>query len=270
MKTLFCLAFTISIFLFSQKEKPYNYGTASEEALAMYHKGWKQILDRGEWTKAEESFRKAVELDSGFLLAWSQVGRISKSPDERSEIFQRLTDENAKASGCKKKLLEVYLGSLQLIDSKDRGLSISSEQVKNFYSQSELNFADFLEVYPDEVYVNSEFIEVIHGIYGPAAALDSLQNQIQKGRSLNPFLLSYSAQMQAETKNLELAFQTAKDLEDVLKNPDLPIISFTYAFINFEKGAYQEAMRLIDRTLLLDNNHTLAQRLKRQIEAKLN
>lgn len=270
MKTLFYFFFTFSYFLFPQKEKPYNYGTASEEALAMYHKGWEQILDKGEWTKAEESFRKAVELDPGFLLAWSQVGRISQSPAERSEIFQRLSAENAKASGWEKKLLEVYLASLQLIDSKDRGLSISTKQVKNFYALSELNFSDFLNIYPDEIYVNSELIEVIHGIYGPAAALDSLQNQIQKGGSLNPFLISYTAQMQAETKNFELALQTAKHLESILKNPDLPIIPFTYAFIHFEKGAYQEARNLINRTLELDKNHTLAQRMRSQLEAKLN
>lgn len=263
------LVFSLSIILSSQRNERFHYGTKSPEALAHYLKGWEQILDRGEWTLAEASFRKAVELDSSFLLGWSQVGRISKNPEERSRIFTRLSAQKNEMGGWEKKLMEVYLGSLELIDSKDRGLTITPEQVRNFYQVSERNFSDFLKVFPDETYVQSEYIEVIHGIYGPKAGLDSLKKQTSSGKKLNPFLISYTAQLQAEMKDFELAFQTASQLEKMLNDSSLPIIPFTYAFIQFEKGDYAEANKLLDQTLTLDENHTLAQRLKKQVEEKL-
>jgi tetratricopeptide (TPR) repeat protein len=260
---------SLSIFISTQRNEPFHYGTKSPEALAHYQKGWEQILDRGEWTLAEASFRKAVELDSSFLLGWSQVGRISKNPEERAQIFTQLSAQKNEMGGWEKKLLEVYLGSLELIDSKDRGLKITPEQVRNFYQVSERNFSDFLKIFPDEHYVQSEYIEVIHGIYGPEAGLDSLKKQTSSGKKLNPFLISYTAQLQAELKDFEQAFQTGSQLEKILNDSKLPIISFTYAVVQFEKGEFTEAEKLLNQTLRLDENHTLAKRLKKQVEEKL-
>ncbi len=261
----------IAIFYFSfpQQKEPFDYGTKSSEALAHYQKGWEQILDQGEWTSAEASFRKAVELDSNFLLAWSQVGRISKSPEERSLIFKQLSDKKSQSNDLEKKLLEVYLSSLELIDSKDRGIPITRDRISEFYSLSERNFSDFLQVYPAEVHVYSEFIEVIHGIYGPQAALDTLAEGPSKGKQIPTFLISYTAQMQAELKDFEAAMETAENLKKSMDEPDLPIIPFTYAFIYFEMEHYEEAGKLLDQTLALDKNHTLAQRLKKRVEEKL-
>lgn len=263
MKVVFLPLIPISLFIFFLQNDHFSYGTESPEALVHYQKGWEQILDRGEWTLAEESFRKAVQIDSGFVLAWSQVGRISKKPEERSLIFQQLSAKQGKLSGWEKKLLEVYLGSLELIDLKDRGLSITPNQISNFYKISEKNFSEFLQAYPNEQYVNSEFIEVIHGISGPQAALDTLQKQKAEGKKLNPFLISYTAQMQAEMMDFENAFQTAHDLEKMLKDLHLPIIPFTYAVIHFEKKEFESAAKMINQTLTLDGNHTLAQRLEK-------
>lgn len=268
MKIAFWLFVSFGLFTFSLKNDPFDYGTKSPEALAFYHKGWEQILDRGEWTLAEESFRKAVQIDSGFILAWSQVGRISKNPEERSLIFQQISAKQGMIAAWEKKLLEVYLGSLELIDSKDRGLRITSDQVSDFYKLSEKNFSDFLQAFPNEHYVNAEFIEVIHGIYGPKAALDSLQKQKFNGKNLNPFLISFEAQMQAELKDFKNAFKTVRKLEKILGNSNLPIIPFTYALIHFEKKQFEAAGKLLTQTLSLDRNHTLAKRLKKQVDEK--
>jgi predicted Zn-dependent protease len=134
---------------------------------------------------------------------------------------------------------------------------------------SESNFSAFLNLHPSEDYIYSEYIEVIHGIYGTKAAMDTLQKQVIKGKKLNPFLISYTAQMQAELKEFENALKTASELERILNNSDLPIIPFTYAFIYFEKEQYESAGKLLDQTLNLDKNHTLAQRLKKRVEEKL-
>jgi tetratricopeptide (TPR) repeat protein len=262
LKVLFWLTILSIFILFPPEKEPFHYGTNSSEALAAYLKGWEQILDRGEWTLAEASFRQAVALDSGFLLAWSQVGRISKDPEERGRIHAKLSSAMVNGKGWEQKLLEVYLASLDLIDAKDRGLKISPEQVRDFYSISERHFSEFLQEYPDEQAIQSEYIEVVHGIYGPRAALDSMEKLSQ----LSPFLVSYSAQMKAEKKEFEAALQSASDLESYYSPADLPILSFTYSLIHFEMGDYAEADKLVSRTLQLDQNHTLAQRLKKQIE----
>ena len=259
----------LSFAFLSKENEQFHYGTTSLEARAAYQKGWEQILDRGEWTLAEASFRKAVNLDSGFLLAWSQVGRISKNLEERALIFQQLTGKKSHVTGWEKKLLEVYLYSLELIDSKDRGLPITREQISEFYTLSESNFSEFLNLHPNEDYIYSEYIEVIHGIYGPKAALDTLQKQVIKGEKLNPFLISYTAQLQAELKDFKGALKTVENLEKSLERPDLPIVSFTYAFVYFEKMEIASAGKSLDQTLILDKNHTLAQRLKKRVEEKL-
>jgi tetratricopeptide (TPR) repeat protein len=269
MNSSIWLLIPLWLFSFPKVNEPFYYGTTSPEARAAYLKGWEQILDRGEWTLAEASFRKAVDLDSDFLLAWSQVGRISKNPEERALIFQQLSDKKSQATDWEKKLLEVYLNSLKLIDAKDRELPITREQISGFYTLSESHFSDFLKVHPSEEPIYSEFIEVIHGIYGPKAALDSLQKQKSIGKNLNPFLISYSAQVQAELKDFENAFQNARELEKILDNSNLPIIPFTYAVIHFEKKEFEAAGKLLNQTLSWDGNHTLALRLKKQVDEKI-
>jgi tetratricopeptide (TPR) repeat protein len=176
MKLILPLAVFICL-LFPCHAQNFEYGTKNTEALLQYHKGWEYILDKGEWSKAEQAFRTAVSLDPDFLLGWSQVGRISADPGERAEIFQSLKVKNDGLSEWEKRLLEVYLSSLEIIDLKDRGIRITPEMVQGFYQTSEINFSDFLRAYPEEKYVHAEYIEVIHGIYGAKASLDTLEKQ---------------------------------------------------------------------------------------------
>jgi tetratricopeptide (TPR) repeat protein len=264
----FLLLTFLSQFSYGQ-EKSFSYGTNNAEALKYYEKGWEYILDNGEWQKAEFAFRKAVELDPDFLLGWSQVGRISHDQEERIAIFTDLNKQKDELNGWEKGLLEVYLTSLEIIDAKDRGIAITPEKVKQFYQTSEKNFSEFLKHFPQERYVNAEYIEVIHGIYGAKAALDSLEKQQIESLELIPFLISYKAQLLAEIKEFELAYQAAETLEKRLNNPDLPIIPFTYGYIASEKGDYEEAGILIAKTLSLDPKHIIAQRLQKRIHEKL-
>ena len=264
----FLLLTFLSQFSFGQ-EKNFSYGTNNAEALKSYEKGWEYILDNGEWQKAEASFRMAVAKDPEFHLGWSQVGRISHDPEERAAIFERLKKQKNRLEGWEKRLMEVYLASLEIIDSKDRGIAITPVKVKQFYQTSEQHFSEFLKYFPHEKYVHAEYIEVIHGIYGAKAALDSLEKHQKKDRELIPFLMSYQAQLLSETKQFELALKTALQLEKRLNNPDLPIIPFTYGYIAFEKGEYEVAAMLIDKTLSLDPNHVIAQRLQKKIQDQL-
>jgi hypothetical protein len=267
MKLILPLAVFICL-LFPCHAQNFEYGTKNTEALLQYHKGWEYILDKGEWSKAEQAFRTAVSLDPDFLLGWSQVGRISADPGERAEIFQSLKVKNDGLSEWEKRLLEVYLSSLEIIDLKDRGIRITPEMVQGFYQTSEINFSDFLRAYPEEKYVHAEYIEVIHGIYGAKASLDTLEKQQKEGLKITPFLLSYKAQLHAELKDFDSALRASKALEKRLNDNNLPIIPFTYGYVAYEKGDYEEAEIWIERTLQLDSKHVLAQRLHQKIKAK--
>jgi tetratricopeptide (TPR) repeat protein len=264
----FLLLTFLSQFSYSQ-EKSFGYGTNNAEALAYYEQGWEYILDKGEWQKAEDAFRMAVALDPEFLLGWSQVGRISHDPNERAAIFENLKKQQKETGPWEKSLLEVYLSSLEIIDTRDRGLAITKDKIQQFYHTSEHNFSEFLKHFPHENYVHAEYIEVIHGIYGAQVGLNSLEKHQKNGLELIPFMISYKAQLLAETGQFELATQTAESLEKRLNDPNLPIIPFTYGYIAFENEEYEVASTLIDKTLSLDPKHIIAQRLQQKIKDQL-
>lgn len=269
-KALFSFLLLALLSQFSHAQvKSFTYGTHDPEALQYYEQGWAYILDKGEWQKAEDAFRLAVAKDPEFLLGWSQVGRISHDPKERAAIFEKLKKQQDELSTWEKSLMEVYLSSLEIIDLKDRGIPITPEKVRQFYQTSEQHFSAFLKYFPHERYVHAEYIEVIHGIYGAQAGLDSLALHQKNGLELIPFLISYKAQLLAETGQFELATQTAAVLEKRLNDPNLPIIPFTYGYIAFENEEYEVAATLIDKTLSMDPKHVIAQRLQKKIQDQL-
>jgi len=261
------LFFLFLPFLSLAQAPVFDYGTKSDEARKAYQTGWKEILDLGEWTKAEESFRRAAALDPDFKLAWSQVGRISNDPEERASIYATLKN-TLSDSTWESKLLEVYLGSLQLIDARDRGQAILPEQVKQFYEVSYTNFSKLPKSFPDEPYINAEYMEVIHGIYGAKAALDSMEIHEKSGSKITPFFASYSSQLWAELKDFDQANEVLNKLKTQLSDSNHPIISFTEAILFFEEGKLIQAEKLVNQALLADPKHTLAKRLKKRIEEK--
>ena len=72
---LILLFFLFLPFLSIAQTPIFDYGTKSNEARKAYQTGWEQILDLGQWTKAEESYREAVSLDPDFKFDWSTGGQ---------------------------------------------------------------------------------------------------------------------------------------------------------------------------------------------------
>ena len=252
-----------SIYFLSESTDSYaqdfDFGTESQKALEYYHLAWKQILDLGEWTNAEESFRKSVQIDPDFLLAWSQVGRISNDPEERKFIFEMLNKKKSQLNGFQKELLETYMGSLEIIDLKDRGLPVHPNLGKAFLAKLYQSSQSFLKEYPDETYIEAEYIEAIHSIYGAKSALDSLAKRNLLDKS--PFFISYRAMLQAETNNFVEAHKSLKILEEGFGSSQRPALSYTKAYINKEEGKLEEAEISLKECLKLDPKHTLAKRM---------
>lgn len=268
MKLSFVLLLNCFLLLSSVgKSQVFNYGTESKIALEHYQKGWEYIMDLGEWTKAEASFRKAVMADSEFLLAWVQVGRISNEPKERDSIFTLLKEMQHLLGPQEKKILSPYLMSMEIIDLKDKNQTIPKEKISDFYQNSLVIFSDFLMEYPDEVYVFAEYIETIHGIYGAQPALDRINksNKIYQGL---PFILSYKGILEAETGQEKLAWKSFNKFKASFHGQHFPpSVFFTEAKISNLLGDNKRAEKAIKKTLELDPKHTLAKRLKGQFAA---
>lgn len=265
-KSLLLLILFFPFLSFGQADD-FTYGTPSKEAKEAYLKGWESIMDLGEWTLAEESFRKSIEIDPQFLLGWSQVGRISNDPKERMEIYQMLESKKMDLNGFERDLLEVYLGSLKIIDYRDRGLEVQSELITDFREKLYTTSQYFLKIYPEETYIEAEYIEAIKGKFGAAAALDSMATRQISSKS--PFFKSYQTLCLSGLGRYEEAMLALEELGQLLETTENTAYYYTKGVILYDQKKYLESKNEIEKCLELDPKHTLARRIQRQIENEL-
>ena len=72
--------------------------------------------------------------------------------------------------------------------------------------------------YPDEVYLKSEYIEILHSQYGAQQTLDSMQQLVTSSQIKNPFLLGYKAILTAENKDYKNALMYAQSLVEQMSD----------------------------------------------------
>lgn len=248
----------------------FDYGTQSDSARYYYTKGWEYIMDNGEWTKSEAAYRKAVEIDSNFLIAKSLLGRLERNLDERQKLLKELQYDQDKASAEVRLLLDSYIRSIDIITAKELGNTLDKDAIKNYYSNAENNLRTFIHKYPNEDYIKAEYIEVLHGQYGPQRALDSMAALASERQKALPFYISYSAFMHSELGNYKTALNKANQLKTVINDSLKSSPYATYAQIYFDMDSLQLAKNYIERTLLLEPNHVIAKRLKVKIDAATN
>ena len=149
MKTLFLTGWIILLFSCKQKvnNQPYNYGSQSDSAVYHFNKGWEQIMDYGQWTLSEESFRKAVELDPDFLIGKSLVGKISRDLDERVRLLNEINEEKKHATKDNQLLLEITLATLELMNARDQKINLEPEFITHFGNLGETNYRKFIHKY---------------------------------------------------------------------------------------------------------------------------
>lgn len=250
-------------------EKGYHYGSKSDSAVFYFNKGWAYIMDYGQWTLSEEAFRKAVELDSSFLVGKSLVGKITKNHHERVRLFEEVNDKMQSASRDDQLLLEITLKTLELFNARDQKIELEPEFVSDFYDLSEKNFRHFVHKYPDESYMKAEYIEVLNAKYGPKRALDSLDLLCSEGQKDLPFFISYAASMESDLGDFKSALAKADRLNTFINNPQIPAPFVLYAQIYSNMDSLKLAKFNIDKAIQLDTNHIIARRLKTDIESRL-
>lgn len=247
----------------------FNYGTKNDSALYYFNKGWEQILDLGQWTLSEESFRKAVEFDNDFLIGKSLVGRISGDLTERQEIFEEIWLNRDFVSDDERLLLNIFISNINMMNLRGTETGVSSEIREKHRSLAERNFRSFVHKYPKESYMKAEYIETLHAVYGSDQTLDSLKKLITPAQEMLPFYISYSANLKTEMGDFEGAFADAEKVKNVLNDPMIPQQYVLFSEIYYAMDSLELAMAHIKRAVDLDPKHLIAQGMKSRIERRM-
>lgn len=236
--------------------------TQSDSAAFYYRSGWRSIMDDGMYTLSEVHFRQSVAHDPSFLLAQCQVARLSKSEEERNEILALVRKNLKSVSKDEQLLLDNFIELIILTNLREaQDTAALKIQAKKALTLAEQNLREFSSSYPDEVYHNCEFIEVINYLYGPKAAIDTLEGMKNGLLNHNTFMIGYKAHLLAQIKE----FDQATDLVDQLKNrvnSTLPKPHVVEGLIAEEKGEVKTALASAQNALRIDPGNIDAQRLE--------
>lgn len=251
----------------------YAFGGARPDALAAYRSGWVEILELGRWREAEIEYRKALTIDPNFVIAQSVLARLTQDRAERRQLMQSIEANAHRVDEDGRLLLDVYLKTLELIESRDEG-ELGADKVGQLRDElaqlAVSNYREFLDKYPGEWSVLIEYVEWIHATTGPEGALQAVESLSKKVETAAPRGFSYfPAYFHAELGEFEQANRLAAVFEARMPLEDLPQPHYLRAFIAFKSNAIALASTEIDQALRLDPDHLLAQRLKLQIEAEV-
>ena len=251
------------------RQPKHPYQSKSETALYHYQLGWQQIMDEGRYADAEKSYRKAIFLDPDFLIGQSVYARLILKTDERIKIYNRVEAEKSRVDGDEQMLLEVYQSLVYYTNLREQKNPEAPIALKTALKTAEKNLGYLVSKYPDEVYLKSEYIEILHANYGAAPTLDSLEELTSGKQKLNPFLMGYAASMEAELGHFDKALEKADTLAKFFKGIRIPKPDVVYADIYYKKQALEKAFLHADNAYRLDNRNLDASRLRDKIRAEM-
>ena len=252
-----------------EETRRFDYGTKNDSARYYYLNGFHEILDNGRWTAAEQSFRKALEFDSNYVLGKSLVGRITRNVAEREGLQYELIKAKGNTNSDENLLLEVYLLSIEGYNQRDKGIKSSAEFNERRRLTALSNFKEFIHRHPEDYYVKAEYIEWLHLTYGPKVALDSLKHLTTKRQAKLGFYLRYAASLELELGNIDKAILLAEGLKGLMLDSTYTSHMKLRVEILKAQDSLQKAMALIDRVVKIDSNHLIAIALQREISEML-
>ncbi len=251
-------------------KKYVTYSTASDSTLYHYKKGWQEIMDYGDYSAAEVSYRNALKHDADFLVGQSVLARLTLNLEERLGLYQTIEEKKHTIHGDERLILDVYQALTKYTNLRDQKSSETADALQEARNLGEENFRKIAQRYPDEVYLKSEYIEILHSQYGAKQALDSLNELTTTSQQNNPFLLGYKAILTAETKNYQEALKYAHQLKTQMKDQQVAKPDAILADIYFKIEDFAQAKIYADKAFAIDPRNLDASRLKVKIDAKLN
>lgn len=236
----------------SEVNKALSYSTSSDSTVFYYRLGWQQIMDFGDYSAAEASYRKALSFDQNFLLGKSVLARLTTDLEERLMLFDELQSKKSIIQGDERLVLDVYIALTKYTNLRDQKSPNTKDALQNAYKLSEQNLGQVIRKYPEEVYLKSEYIEVVHALYGAEVALDSMNNLVLESQAKNPFLLGYRATLTVEVNKHDEALVYARELAEILKGEKVARPDAILADIYFKMEDYESAKTHADRANNID------------------
>lgn len=244
--------------------------TSSDSARYYYYQGWQEIMDYGQYSASEASFRKAVSFDNSFTLGKSVLARVTTDLEERLELYTELEEELPSFSGPERAILDVYIGLVEYTNLREQNQTeAAGNRLYEVLDLAKINFGEVIRAFPEEIYIKCEYIEILHAVEGPALALDSINLLSTPEQMNNPFLLGYRSALLTELEDYEGAMEMALRLERQLDNAALPKTHTVYANLYFDMDSLAKAKQYADFAFFLDPNNLDASRLRDQIDAAL-
>lgn len=249
----------------SEKTSDLKYSTTSD-ALKYYNNGWVQIMDEGRYGAAEISYRKVLEHDPDFLVGKSVLARLTLDLDERLKLYHEIKEQKKVITGDELLILDIYTAFVKYTNLRDQGDSKTKNALQEALQLAEKNLKQIVHKYPKEVYLKAEYIEILHSLYGPKRALDSLNILASISQKDNPFLLGFAASMHAELEEYDIAINKADRLQEIVNNSMQPKTYAVLADIYYQIGNFEIAKINADRATKLDPRNMDASRLKKKID----
>ncbi len=263
MSKRFVLLITLSLFFLQSKAQLLPISTESDSARYYYYLGWKQIMDYGDYTKAERSYRKAVSFDPNFVLGQSLVGRISPDINERYRLLEQINEKKHLISEDEQLVADVSIKLIEFVNAREEMDTAKTAQKLGIALQTGIkNFGIIGQKYPDEIYFISEYFEVMNYLYGPEKTLDTLKRYNASCTNPAPFLIGYESTLEADLGNYDSALELAFKLKKCFKNQKVPKPYAVLGDIYLKKGDLENANKYIRKALAIDPGNRAVQRLK--------
>ena len=247
----------------------FRYGTENDSARYYYLQGFHEILDNGRWTESERNYRKALTFDADYTLGKSLVGRITRDTEERESILQDVLKNKDGVTSDVKLLIDVYALGIETYNNRDKGIKTSPEFFAKRKQIAETNFRKFIHKYPEDDYVKAEYIEWLHFIHGPQAALDSLKTLATDRQKNLGFYISYAASLELELGNIDKAIDLSENLKPLMIDSTYTSYLKLRSEIFMAQDSLDKAKEYIDEVVRIDPNHIIALGMQATINNRL-
>lgn len=226
-------------------------------------------MDFGDYSAAEVSYRKALTFDDEFLVGKSVLARLTTDLDERLALYKELEGKKNTIKGDERLILDVYIALTRYTNLRDQESHEVKSALAEAISLGEHNLGKIVRKYPHEIYLKSEYIEVLHSLYGAEAALDSISSLTSEVQQKNPFILGYRAILTAEIQQYDEALIYANQLAEILSEANVAKPDAILADIYYKMGDYETARIHADKANKIDPRNLDASRLKAKIDEQL-
>lgn len=246
-----------------------TYTTNIDSTRFYYERGWEQIMDEGHYGLAELSYRKALEFDTNFLLGQAVLARLTLDLEERLRLFESLEAQKEAIKGDERKVLNVYIALTEFTNIRAQQPDQAPAALERTLQLAEKNLRSVVYNNPNAIYLKAEYIEILHSLQGPEAALDSLAVLTTSAQRDNPFLRGFAASLEAERGNFSQAIEHAQRLAQLQGDRLLPKSYAVFADVYFQMDSLTLAKQYADRAVELDPRNLDASRLQTRINAAL-